>query len=632
MAISRLNEREYYKKIYGGWLGKNIGGTLGAPMEGKKELLNLTYYPSLPDGPLPNDDLDLQLVWLHALEQYGVRLTAAELGQEWVEHVFFPYDEYGYALANLRRGLVAPVAGWFNNPFTHCMGSPIRSEIWAMVTPGSPQLAAYYAYQDAIVDHAGGEGVYGEMFFAAIESAAFTDSNRDRLIRTGLQYIPDHCRTARAVKDLLVWHAEGKTWLEARELILERHGSSNFTDAPQNIAFTVLGWLYGEDFGDAILKAVNCGYDTDCTGATLGAILGIIQGADQLPEYWVKPVGDGVAVSPPIKGFPAPRTLDELTERTVRIGKRVAAEWNLPLIIDKDAVTHWAAAGEWQADDDEYDVKRLWNRKSSANVYYLPKGTSRNLGLELTVDYGLQGPAIGLEQRKTIGYRLMNRSKEAWEGVVRLDTPVGWQGSDEQRFSLPPGAEMEGNWTIRSDAKTEPVYRLSAHIVRLHDGHEWNTETVDFRLVAATEWSIGADGGKPKRAVFQGNRIHFEDLPKLGQTGSYRASTTMIIPSDRDVRLITATVEPVKAWLNGRLIINSPVKQPFMPAFHRAPAKQLAELTLPRGEHLLEIEVAQSEDPPELYVLAVSQRTTGTPGSFYYYSDVLFIAKTDGES
>ena len=60
--------------------------------------------------------------------------------------------------------------------------------------------------------------------------------------------------------------------------MLEHHGHPNFTDAPQNIAFTILGWLYGEDFGDAILKAVNCGYDTDCTGATLGAILGIIGG------------------------------------------------------------------------------------------------------------------------------------------------------------------------------------------------------------------------------------------------------------------------------------------------------------------------------------------------------------------
>ncbi|MDF2671087.1 MAG: ADP-ribosylglycohydrolase family protein, partial [Paenibacillus sp.] len=339
MSVSVLNEADYYRIVYGGWLGKNIGGTLGAPVEGRKELLELSFYPVLPEGPLENDDLDLQLVWLHALEQYGPRITAKELGQEWLEHVFFPFDEYGYALTNLRRGLIAPVAGAFNNPFTNGMGSPIRSEIWAMTAPGAPEVAAYYAYQDAIVDHAGGEGVYGEMFFAALESAVFFEKDRDRLIEIGMQYIPEDSRTAAALKDLLVWHQEGQSWTEARELILEKHGNDNFTDAPQNIAFTILGWLYGDNFEDAILKAVNCGYDTDCTAATLGAILGMLHGPEGLPDKWVSPVGDKVVVSPPIKGFPAPKNLDELTARTIRAGKQVLAAWNTDIIVHPELST-----------------------------------------------------------------------------------------------------------------------------------------------------------------------------------------------------------------------------------------------------------------------------------------------------
>ena len=34
------------------------------------------------------------------------------------------------------------------------------------------------------------------------------------------------------------------------------------------------------------LIALNCGYDTDCTCATAGAILGIIGGAGAIPEQW----------------------------------------------------------------------------------------------------------------------------------------------------------------------------------------------------------------------------------------------------------------------------------------------------------------------------------------------------------
>src|SRR5690606_22909773 len=108
--------------------------------------------------------------------------------------VFFPFDEYGYALHNLRRGIVPPVSGWFNNPFADCMGAPIRSEIWAMIAPGLPELAAFYAWQDAVVDHAGGEGVWGEMLFAAIQSAAFIESGPKTLIEFGLSMIPPQSR------------------------------------------------------------------------------------------------------------------------------------------------------------------------------------------------------------------------------------------------------------------------------------------------------------------------------------------------------------------------------------------------------------------------------------------------------
>ena len=41
-------------------------------------------------------------------------------------------------------------------------------------------------------------------------------------------------------------------------------------DAPENVAFTIAGLLYGEgDFGKSICLANSCGEDTDCTCATL---------------------------------------------------------------------------------------------------------------------------------------------------------------------------------------------------------------------------------------------------------------------------------------------------------------------------------------------------------------------------
>lgn len=624
MGIRTLNETEYYRSVYGGWLGKNIGGTLGAPAEGKKELLDLTFYPALPDGPLENDDLDLQLVSLHALEQYGPKLTSRELGQEWVEHVFFPYDEYGYALTNLRRGLIPPVAGSFGNPFVDCMGSPIRSELWGMVAPGAPHVAAHYAYHDASVDHAGGEGVYGEMFFAALESAVFLEKDRDRLIALGLSYIPETCRTARALNDLLAWHRQGKTWTEARALILERHGRDNFTDAPQNVAFTILGWLYGDDFEDAILKAVNCGYDTDCTAATLGAILGMIAGPEGLPDKWAKPVGDRVVVSPPIKGFPAPKTLDELTRRTMRMGKQVLAAWDTGILIRPDLPTDRAGATL----EPDASVRELWARNAAADRRPLPRGSAGSEGLELIVDYGAEGPAVGREREKTIALTIVNRSTERWDGTLELEAPAGWTVDEAQPFRVAAGASQSFAFRIRSGTDVRPSYELTAVVTRLHDGSAWSRLREPIVLTAAAEWTVwGPEDEAGTPAVFGGNRLDWAAALRTEKNGTYRARTRLRNPLDRTVRLIVASCGAVVASLNGVKVVDCEEKLELMPAYHRAPSGHVAELTLAAGDHELEIAVRRDGPPPETYVLTVAPKRTESPGSYYYYTDILFTTE-----
>jgi len=605
--MTRLSEEEFYEKVYGGWLGKNIGGTLGVPMEGKKELLDLTFYPVLPDEPLENDDLDMQLVWLHALEQYGARLTAKELGQEWVEHIFFPFDEYGYALGNLRRGLPAPLSGSFNNPFNDCMGSPIRSEIWAMVAPNRPDVAAYYAYQDAIVDHAGGEGVFGEMFFAAIEAAAFSESDRDRLIAIGLSMIPEDCRTSLAVRDLIRWHGEGVDWKEARELILKHHGRDNFTDAPQNIAFTILGWLYGENFGDALLKATNCGYDTDCTAATLGAILGIIGGRASLPAEWVEPVGDRVVVSPPVKGFPAPTNLDELTRRTIRMSREVLAVWEDRTIRLED-----------------YEIA------PTAVRYLLPQGSSEPQGLSVTVDYGAEGPSIGAGQRKSIRIAVSNRSREPWSGTLELAVPQDWPAVPERPFALAVGETCEWEAEVEAGAIVRPTYALQLNVHRNHDRVVWSTEHIPLALAAATHWRIAGPGTPDgKDVVFPGHQLRLAEASGDEALGTYRASTKLIIPTARDVKLIVGTTAPVVARLNGEVVLDNAEPAENMPAFHRAAHNRCVYVNLAAGEHTLDLEFRIEGNPADedIFVLPVSPEQSSLPGGTYLYSDIVFAKK-----
>lgn len=156
--ILDLAGADYYDRVYGCWQGKNAGGTLGTPLEkafGEEEPFDVWWYPELAEGGLPNDDLEMQLAWLKAAEEVGPELTARDMAGYWLDHIGYNFDEYGLSKGNLRLGLEPPVSGSHNNWFIDCMGSPIRSEIWACIAPGAPRVAARLAIQDAICDHAG---------------------------------------------------------------------------------------------------------------------------------------------------------------------------------------------------------------------------------------------------------------------------------------------------------------------------------------------------------------------------------------------------------------------------------------------------------------------------------------------
>lgn len=349
----KLSKQSYLDKMRGCWLGKAIGGTLGTPFEPTRGVFDVDFYTSdLENGMLPNDDLDLQLVWLNAAERYGCSVSAEKLSEYWILGIVPNWAEYGVGKSNLRLGINAPASGKFNNKYKDSNGAWIRSEIWACLAPGHPEIAVKYAYEDASVDHAD-EGVYSEIFMAALESAAFVENDRMKLIDIALSYIPSECECAKAVSKLLELYSSGIDWKQARLELLHTYpgsfggqkyllkafggsigGESKLDeddvpnanwgfDAPSNVALTLIGWLYaGDDFGKALCITTACGEDADCTAGSLGAILGIMMGANAIPEKWKAPIGNKIATAC-INNFTAniktPATIDELVTRTANL-------------------------------------------------------------------------------------------------------------------------------------------------------------------------------------------------------------------------------------------------------------------------------------------------------------------------
>ena len=419
-----INLEEYKDKVYGCWAGKNIGGTLGAPFEGRRETNEIDFYvQDLKGNPVPNDDLDLQLVWLWAIRRHGIaNLTPRLLAEYWIGDINGPWNEYGVGKANMKAGLMPPLSGSCNNDrWKFSNGAWIRSEIWACCAPGNPDQAIKYAYMDACADHCG-EGIYAEMFTAALESAAFIVSDLDTLIAIGLGKIPADCRVARSVNLALKCHRGGKDWREAREAIVKDSADLGWFQAPANIGFTVLGLLYGEgDFGKTVCRAVNCGDDTDCTGATAGSIMGIIGGRKAIPGKWLAPIGEGIYTCCINCFLAKPKTLDELTEQVMDEALKTHRSPTSPVQLDA-APTHIDAA--WR--------ERLASSEAAAEVWAIsPYELKFDLShLEVIVDY-IDGPEIAAGEEKEIKVRISCDKLGIYGQTVTLAwrLPEGWRVS-----------------------------------------------------------------------------------------------------------------------------------------------------------------------------------------------------------
>ena len=320
----QLNFDSYKDKVYACWIGKNIGGTMGGPYEGKRALLDVKGF-STPEGVvLPNDDLDLQLVWLLAVERLGPKaVNTAVLGEFWLSYIVPHWNEYGIGKVNLQRGLMPPLSGDYQNDWKHSNGAWIRTEVWACMAPGCPDIAAKYAMEDAKVDHGSGEGTFAAAFVAAMQSAAFVIKDLRTCIEVGLSKIPEDCRMADSIRTVLACYDEGKTAVEARNIILERNMDigNGWFEAPSNVSYAVIGLLWGEgDFKKSMILAINCGDDTDCTAATVGATMGILGGNATIPEDWKKYIGDDIitiSINLGSRGRRVPKTCTELSERVI---------------------------------------------------------------------------------------------------------------------------------------------------------------------------------------------------------------------------------------------------------------------------------------------------------------------------
>ena len=474
----KLNFNSYRDKVYACWIGKNIGGTMGTPYEGKQQINDIKGFASEPGAPLPNDDLDLQLVWLRAVEQMGPQaINAALLADYWQQAIVPFWNEYGIGKVNSRRGFLPPMSGDYNNTWKDSNGAWIRTEIWACLCPGNSIGAVKYAVEDAMVDHGTGEGTDAAAFVAAMQSAAFVVDNVHDAIKVGLAAIPAESRMAKSLALLFDCYEKGMPPMEAREVIRLANADigDGWFEAPSNVAYAVLGLLWGEgDFKKSMILAINCGDDTDCTGATVGATLGILGGGAVIPEDWKRHIGDNIVTISLAGGVITgriPKTCTELTERVVSLAPSVLKAQRKGVV---------------QLHDGEDEIPESWLAETLAN-YWL-KAPLKNLipnsmifeGLfiNVTVVYDDAPEIAPLEEKKL---RIIFQNRYDIQSNVGASTPsninLRWLGTDKLTaksrtgFLLPHwtshtrDASFCLDVTVTAGETVDPVNRIVLEVV-----------------------------------------------------------------------------------------------------------------------------------------------------------------------
>ncbi|NUN68877.1 MAG: ADP-ribosylglycohydrolase family protein [Bacteroidetes bacterium] len=334
-----LTEPELNDRLLGGWLGRSAGCLLGKPIEKMtretaKELLSsngtwpisdyisgkgipedlLKKYPwnrhygkeSLKENIVcmtEDDDMNYPMLNLSVFEQYGPQFTAGDVVKTWMEMapVLTTFTAERVAYHNALGGLQPPATATSGNPYREWIGAQIRADLWGWISPGQPARAAEFAWRDASVSHVR-NGMYGEIFFAAVIASAFTIKDLRTLFTQGLNYIPVKSRLAEALRFVLSLPLESQPWETTVDALYAKFGRYHWVHTINNAALVVAAVISSKgNYEQAICNVVMGGWDTDSNGATVGSIMGTMFGAEALPEKWTGPLNGTIRSS--LKGF-----------------------------------------------------------------------------------------------------------------------------------------------------------------------------------------------------------------------------------------------------------------------------------------------------------------------------------------
>ena len=282
------------------------------------------------------------MILIRALEDSdaGTDLSPQQIAEAWLNYLgdqqgTLWWGGYGVstehtAYLNLASGIPAPRSGSIAQngaALFEQIGGQIFSDIWGLVAPGNPALAADLAARASSVSH-DGNGICGGRFIAGLVSAAFHESDPLRLIETGLSLIPTDSEYARVVRAMVDFHhRQPDDWHACYAHLKAHFGYDRYPGEVHiipNAGVVVMALAYGGgDFSRTIQIANMAGWDTDCNVGNAGAILGVAVGLDGIDWRWREPVND-LLIAASVIGTRNILTIPQCADLFCRLGRALA--------------------------------------------------------------------------------------------------------------------------------------------------------------------------------------------------------------------------------------------------------------------------------------------------------------------
>jgi len=289
-------------KIRGGWAGKMIGVSYGAPTEfrsnGRINEGAITWSPERVSNALVQDDLYVGMTMAETMDRLGFDATVEQYGEAFRTSRYELWHANAGARRLLNLGVRAPMSGHPKyNVHANDIDFQIEADFIGLMSPGLPRESNKYCLRVGRVMNYG-DGLYGGMFISGMYTAAFFETDMRSIVTQGLACLPPESAYARLVRDVLNWSAQHPDdWKKTWQLIEDKWDKDDSCpdgallpfniDAKINGAYIALGLLYGRgDFARTLEIAARSGQDSDCNPSTAGGILGVKLGYTGIPEVW----------------------------------------------------------------------------------------------------------------------------------------------------------------------------------------------------------------------------------------------------------------------------------------------------------------------------------------------------------